>query len=1264
MEEPGREQEGLEGTISLTFERRLGSGSFGTVYAAFDAERQCKVAVKHLHHTTPEALYLFKREFRALADLVHPNLVMLYDLTSQGDRWFFTMELVEGQSFFEYVRTHPELGVYPSGSHSNLSEAETRARTNQMELATLDSDQLPPDSDSSGDSEPGTPLPPAKDSPTDAPDIPRLRSALRQLAEGLNALHAAGKLHRDLKPGNIMVDGDGRVVILDFGLVMDLAPDEAGDPKSRLFGTPAYMAPEQGSGGLVSEASDWYAVGVVLYEALTGRPPFTGRGADLIRRKLMEEPLRADLLVPNLPRDLVQLCMDLLRRNPFWRPKGAEVLARLGTASAPNPEPAPSIQRGRERELEVLLEHYQALQDGRPRTLALHGGSGMGKSHLLRRFLREVRRRNPAAVILRGRCYEQESVPFKALDSLVDALSNHLAHLPDAEVRALRPANPQALARLFPVLRQVPALDEGDAGAVPDLFELRRQAFGALRELLTNMGSQHPLILVIDDLQWGDLDSALLMEEILRPPDAPVLLLVFAFRSEEKDSSPILREILPKLTASTLELGPLTPEEAWDLSLACLGAQDRAARAQAHEIVQEARGNPFFIRQLALFTQHRELASATGGVEQIVLEGVMALPEEARRLLEVISVAGQPMEVSLARRAARIQGEGPLVLLRARHLIRNLGSPGGRQLEPYHDRIREAVLGSLGAIQLQAHHWALAHVLESSGWQDPETLTRHFEGADEPAKAAIYAAQAGDRASGALAFERAARYYQKALELGAPAPQALWVKLAESLAHAGFGHRAGKAYLEAAAGAAPEEAMRLRRLAADRFIRSGHFEEGVPLLRELVRAAGLSWPATRLQALASLLFHRAQLKLRGLRFQAREADQIPPRDLLRMEVCRVAAGGLSTVDPMRGIDFQTRHLLMALQTGEPLNLARSLALETALRSVKGAAGAAVTARFQALTLAHAEGMGHPEALARAYIAAGIAASSEGRWNEVVPWMDKALATYERAPQSLVHEIHFAHAYGLGARLTMGRYAEVRPKLPALMQAAQERGDTYIRMHLTAAIGAKLHLADDDPGQARAELEEVLSVWTHPTGAFTMPEFYALMTSVDADLYEGQAEGARARLLRHLGPIKASGLLGVSGLRFQWQYLHALVALSGGAAQLPLAQRSLKALQREKFPYTGALLSQLRGGIALLEGRPEEALYHLRAAIPALEGCHLVPQAMAARWALGQATPGAEGAAALDEALAWAREQGIRRPDRFFAMFMPGDWGGGAAEPPG
>src|SRR5262249_9029888 len=113
-------------------------------------------------------------------------------------------------------------------------------------------------------------------------DEPKLRAALRQVAEALGALHAAGQVHRDVKPTNVLVTEQGRAVLLDFGLAA-----EHGDPTAAglIEGTIEYMAPEQAAGAPARAPADLYAVGAVLYEALTGRPPFTGDPIDVISDK-------------------------------------------------------------------------------------------------------------------------------------------------------------------------------------------------------------------------------------------------------------------------------------------------------------------------------------------------------------------------------------------------------------------------------------------------------------------------------------------------------------------------------------------------------------------------------------------------------------------------------------------------------------------------------------------------------------------------------------------------------------------------------------------------------------------------------------------------------------------------------------------------------------------------------------------------------------------------------------------------------------------
>jgi serine/threonine protein kinase len=237
--------------------RKLGSGSFGIVYEAFDSVRGEAVAIKVLKDSCPEHLARFRDEFRAVEDVRHPNLVELGEFYSDNEVSFLTMELVRGRPFIEYVRP--------------------------MNV------------------------------PCGPCDVTRLASSLRQLCDGVNALHSANMMHRDLKPENVLVTEEGRVVILDFGLVFDLSP--FGSYRS-VAGSPAYMAPEQAA-GRPERASDWFSVGVMLYEALTGVLPWLHRTASSVDRETARVPRE---IIGSISPDLSDLCMELISEVPSRRP--------------------------------------------------------------------------------------------------------------------------------------------------------------------------------------------------------------------------------------------------------------------------------------------------------------------------------------------------------------------------------------------------------------------------------------------------------------------------------------------------------------------------------------------------------------------------------------------------------------------------------------------------------------------------------------------------------------------------------------------------------------------------------------------------------------------------------------------------------------------------------------------------------------------------------------------------------------------------------
>ncbi|SIT67595.1 Stk1 family PASTA domain-containing Ser/Thr kinase [Edaphobacillus lindanitolerans] len=265
----------------------LGGGGMSTVYLARDMILDRPVAIKILRYDLADEEELrkrFHREALSATSLIHPHIVNIYDVGEDGELHYLVMEYVEGQTLKEYIQEK-------------------------------------------------APLPAAR-----AVDI------MMQLCDGISAAHLHGIIHRDIKPQNILMDGDGRVKLTDFGIAMALSATALTRTNS-VMGTVHYLSPEQARGGIATKRSDLYSLGIVLYEMLTGKLPFSGESPVSIALKHLHEetpPVRDER--PDIPQSLENVILKATAKNPAYRYPSAEVMLKdLSTVLSPERRDEPKF---------------------------------------------------------------------------------------------------------------------------------------------------------------------------------------------------------------------------------------------------------------------------------------------------------------------------------------------------------------------------------------------------------------------------------------------------------------------------------------------------------------------------------------------------------------------------------------------------------------------------------------------------------------------------------------------------------------------------------------------------------------------------------------------------------------------------------------------------------------------------------------------------------------------------------------------------------
>lgn len=623
-------------------------------------------------------------------------------------------------------------------------------------------------------------------------ELRRVYEIVAQLLQALAFLHARGYVHRDLKPSNIHLLVDGALKVLDLGLMTPVG--SLAD--STIRGTPGYISPELLRGGLIQEAADLYAVGVLSFELLAGKRPYEGELSEVVRGHLRAPLPSLAERCPEAPAGLCRFVERLLAKDPALRYRDVAEAGRDLSELMGRPVTLESAAQrkgylntghlvGREREWAALQHAVQDIPERRFQNVYLAAAAGVGKSRLLREARFEAQLAGVRVFTASGA--EGSRKPFGALSEIVrQATTRFGASALPASLAPLAALVPELAPRL-PVETRAQASAEARAGALVELF---RQS-----------AADRPLLLIVDDLHWVDHPSLDLLNRALRALAQDRVLLFGAFRDDEVDAThPLFHSVEEGLTR-LLPLEPFSRDQVTEL-LAAMLPNTAIASTFVEGLYRATAGNAFFIdeflrdlidrdvisRDAGTFSVPAELDGATvpAGLEATLLRRIERLSKTAQQLARAASIIGERFDLALWQAVSALDDETMLRAaeeLQARQLVQRTHT------DDYvfvHERAREVLYAHLDSATRRSLHLRAGEALEAIA------LAPRGDPAPAPQRAlGTLAPRLAEHFAGALDVERGVRYALEAAEAalasGAEFDAFNQFKRAASLLEAGSG---------------------------------------------------------------------------------------------------------------------------------------------------------------------------------------------------------------------------------------------------------------------------------------------------------------------------------------------------------------------------------------------------------------------------------------------------------------------------------------------
>ena len=682
----------------------LGTGGMGEVYRVLDLEQGQECALKILNTMVDQKAVhrRFHREFQVLNRFQHLRLVRTYTWGFAEERPYFTMEYLPGQTLEKIIADRAHSGQFRASHFFDL---------------------------------------------------------IQQLAEGLAYIHAQGAVHRDLKPSNIMVletEEGIETTILDMGLAklrhLHSAPITQ---TGAAIGTAEYMSPEQGKGLWVDHRSDLYSLGVILYEMLTGAPPFSGQNPiSVIMKHIRESPPPIGETHIAIPKQTQQIVLKLLAKEPVDRFQSAEeVLRALPSEFVLPDDKQRDVRRkvmrpqfvGRESEMKTLRAMLHDVQAGKQRVVLISGESGVGKSRLIEELLGDALIHD--FLCLKGTGREEGGQIYGALISAFQGTTDLVAELPDS--------------------------------LETDKFSVMERWL----QVLKSLRQKKPIVLCLEDIQWLDELTLEFLQYVLRDPDPCPFLLCLTCRWSNRESIP--KEIEKFIhsnafsEAPQIQLKNLPQKEVGYLAASMLGERSIPLDA-LQTLFRETGGLPLFVveavRTLVNVDVVRQNISGdwqwgefpetllSDDFSEVLYRRIATLPGVQRRVLEYACVFLSDFPFELLAEVWR-GDELELLDVLDELIAEGLLAACGEDEDQYRfsqELCRRAIYNRMQNVRRRLLHREIANALEKTEGAEEltEELADHFAAAEEQHKAVKYMRLVGKKALEVQAYRQAIRRFE------------------------------------------------------------------------------------------------------------------------------------------------------------------------------------------------------------------------------------------------------------------------------------------------------------------------------------------------------------------------------------------------------------------------------------------------------------------------------------------------------------------------